>query len=155
MRHFFCISASLASGCTALPSTYNPESLPSDQLASVSPYGEYSIFERYDVAEITGVFDRNKKKVIDKDLNTIHEKVMLPEGNYHFIVSCNTANAYAITQTSAHLGTGENYTIFCERILVDDGYGGPKLRGYNARIVNSKEFNADMIDEILVDEMRP
>lgn len=151
-KYGLCIAAGLLGGCASLPSTYNPKSLPSDQLASVSPYQKEVIpFMSYDGAEIISVFDETKNKVIGKNMSTYHENVTLAEGNYHFVVRCSNGNMFSYPQASAHLDAGESYTIFCESIIVDDGYW-KKLSGHHAQIVNSKAFSADMIDRIVVKE---
>jgi hypothetical protein len=145
MRTLLLASILLLAGCASSPSIYNPEALSSEELAHVKWY-EPPWMEGGHRATITRVFDESKNVVIDTSFGEVHTEVTLEPGTYYFLHKCDDGFTYSFPQSVATLEAGEEYTMFCERIIEEDAILGlDQIRGNRVRIVKSSEFSPEII----------
>jgi hypothetical protein len=151
-RNLSIVATSLLVGCAPLPSVYNPESQPPDQLATVIAYDDKGAFPEHGITEVIKVWDDNQKLVIDYRIGTVHEKLSIPEGNYHFLMRCQNPPLLSTPQISVHLEEAEEYTVFCEKIVDKNWILGGRILGHRVRIVKSRDFSTEIIETTVINE---
>jgi len=107
---FFLLTI-LLTGCVSHPRSYNPESIPESDLATIN-FEKITFWETGTKfsGSITTAFDRSAQKVID----VAGEEVKIPTGTYVFTAYCTNGSVYSTPRLELAVTKGKTYTLACK-----------------------------------------
>lgn len=133
-------------GCAAPPAIYNPKNISNEHLATITPYdhhwnsGDHSAY-------IISVFDESSERIVKAPRGGALTKVSLPKGKYEIVFKCNDGFTYSFPRAFVDLELGEQYTMFCEKIIKKNG----RIKSNRARVEKTSIFSPDMVNNTRLD----
>ncbi|MFT5815188.1 MAG: hypothetical protein ACI9VT_002959 [Psychroserpens sp.] len=139
-------SALLLSACASTIDTYNPDNLTSQTLSSVSVddvglwVGDYEL-----VTDIASAFDTNGAKVISVNFwDTVPAVVYLKEGQYQFVIRCESRGLYNFHHIDTTLAKGQKYKAYCLG-KYEDAFLGDRLTNIFGFISEEDDLLAEKV----------